>query len=227
MSTSIENFVKVVYQYEQNQIQDTRPGTIARALGISNAAATDMSRKLSDKKLLLYEKYQELKLTEVGKKMALHVIRKHRLWEAFLFRVFNLSLHEIHREAEMLEHQTSDFLADKISAFLGYPDIDPHGEPIPDEHGGVWYRSEQVLLTFAQTGRNYEITGLTGSDKEFFDFCTNNNLEIGTKLKVVKQYEKVNMTEINNGKVKLLLNHDLANMVFVTQIVTKEKPKKS
>ncbi|HEX2394319.1 MAG TPA: metal-dependent transcriptional regulator [Bacteroidales bacterium] len=218
MSTSIENFVKVVYQYEQNQILDTRPGTIARALGISNAAATDMSRKLADKKLLFYEKYQELKLTEGGKKMALHVIRKHRLWEAFLFRVFNLSLHEIHREAEMLEHQTSDFLAEKISAYLGYPEIDPHGEPIPDEHGSMWYRSEQVLLTFAETGRNYEITGLIGSDKEFFDFCTSNNLKIGTKLKVLNQYEKVNMTEIKTGKKKILLNRDIANIIFITQI---------
>jgi len=218
MSTAIENFVKVIYQYEQNEGYDTRPGTIARALGISNAAATDMSRKLADKNLIHYEKYQELKLTEGGKKMALHVIRKHRLWEAFLFRIFNMSLHEIHREAELLEHQTSDFLAEKISSYLGDPEIDPHGEPIPDSHGSMWYRSEQSLLSFADTGINYEITGLISSDKDFFDFCSSSNLHIGTKLKVLNQFDKINMTEIITGKRKILLNRDIANIIYVTQI---------
>jgi DtxR family Mn-dependent transcriptional regulator len=218
MSVSIENFVKVVYQFEQNQTQDTRPGTIARALGISSAAATDMSRKLAGKKLLHYEKYQQLRLTEGGRKMALHVIRKHRLWEAFLFKVFNLSLHEIHREAEMLEHQTSDFLAGKISAFLNDPGIDPHGEPIPDEKGSMWYRSEQTLLSFAESGKKFEITGLIGSDKEFFDFCNANDLAIGRHIIVINQYEKLNMTEVQSGDIKLQLNQDISNSIYVTQI---------
>jgi DtxR family Mn-dependent transcriptional regulator len=218
MSNSVENFVKIVYQYEQSEGLNTRPGTIARALGISNAAATDMSRKLAEKNLLHYEKYHQLKLTEGGKKMALHVIRKHRLWEAFLYRVFNLSLHEIHREAEMLEHQTSDFLAEKISTFLGDPDIDPHGEPIPDEHGSMGYRSEQSLLSFSPVGFKYEITGLISSEKEFFDFCRSNKLQIGTKLKILNQFEKINMTEIKTGSKKLLLNRDIANIIYVTQI---------
>lgn len=220
MSTSVENFVKIVFHYEQNEGLDTRPGTIARALGISNAAATDMSRKLADKNLLHYEKYQQLRLTEGGRKMALHVIRKHRLWEAFLFRVFNMSLHEIHREAEMLEHQTSDFLAEKISSYLGDPGIDPHGEPIPDQHGMVGYRSEQTLLSFADPG-NYEITGLISSDKEFFDFCQVNNLLISSKLKVISQFDKISMTEIRTGRKKILLNRDITNIIYVTRIAKK------
>lgn len=218
MSTSIENFVKVVFQFEQNEGLNTRMGTIARALGISNAAATDMSRKLADKNLLHYEKYQQLRLTDGGRKMALHVIRKHRLWEAFLYRVFNLSLHEIHREAEMLEHQTSDFLAEKISNFLGDPDIDPHGEPIPDEHGSMWYRSEQSLLSYATAGYKYEITGLIASEKEFYDFCKTNRLQIGTRLKVLNQFDKVHITEIKSGKRKLMLSREIANIIYVTQI---------
>jgi DtxR family Mn-dependent transcriptional regulator len=215
MSTAIENFVKIVYQHQQNEGFDTRPGTIAKALGISSAAATDMSRKLADKNLIHYEKYQELKLTEGGKKMALHVIRKHRLWEAFLFRVFHLSLHEIHREAELLEHQTSDFLAEKISAFLGNPEFDPHGEPIPDSKGGIGYPSEQTVLSFVRPGPMYEITGLISSDEEFFDFCKSNKIHIGSKLKVLNQYEKINMTGIRLGNKKILLNRDFANIIYV------------
>ena len=215
MSTAIENFVKVVYQYQQNEGFDTRPGTIAKALGITSAAATDMSRKLADKNLIHYEKYQKLKLTEGGRKMALHVIRKHRLWEAFLFQVFHLSLHEIHREAELLEHQTSDFLAEKISSFLGNPEFDPHGEPIPDSKGGIGNISEQSVLSIVPSGFTYEITGLISSDKEFFDFCNSNHIHIGSKLKVLNQYEKISMTEIRQGNKKLLLNRNFANIIYV------------
>jgi DtxR family Mn-dependent transcriptional regulator len=207
-----------VYQHEQNQGYDTRPGTIARALGISNAAATDMSRKLADKNLVHYEKYQKLKLTEDGKKMALHIIRKHRLWEAFLFRVLHFSLHEIHREAELLEHQTSDFLAEKISSYLGDPEFDPHGEPIPDSQGGMLFPSGQSLLSFAEAGHSYVIAGLISSDEEFFDFCNNSNLHIATKLKVLNQYEKINMTEIRVTNKKILLNRDFANIIYVKRI---------
>lgn len=215
MSTAIENFLKVVYQYGKNKVFDTRPGTIAKALGITGAAATDMSRKLAEKNLVQYSKYQELRLTDDGEKMALHVIRKHRLWEAFLFQVFNLSLHEIHREAELLEHQTSDFLTEKISSFLGDPEYDPHGEPIPDSEGGMFFPSEQRLLSLAESGANYQIIGLISSDKEFFDFCNSNDINIGSVLKVENQYEKISMTEILIDNRKILLNNEFSNIIYV------------
>lgn len=218
MSASIENFVKVIYQYGQNTGLDTRPGTIAKALGISSAAATDMSRKLAEKKLVQYEKYQELRLTEDGEKMALHVIRKHRLWEAFLFQVFHLSLHEIHREAELLEHQTSDFLTEKISTYLGDPEFDPHGEPIPDSKGGMFIPAEQRILSLAASGFNYQITGLISSDKEFFDFCNSNNIHIGTELKIENQYATIHMTEIIIDNKQLLLSREFANIIYIKQL---------
>ncbi|HJZ39973.1 MAG TPA: metal-dependent transcriptional regulator [Bacteroidales bacterium] len=218
MSASIENFVKVVYQFEQNRALDTRPGTIAKALGITSAAATDMSRKLSGRNLLHYEKYHKLRLTEDGKMMALHVIRKHRLWEAFLFEIFNLNLHEIHREAELLEHQTSDFLTDKISAFLGYPEFDPHGEPIPDAKGSIMLPAGQRILSTAEKGQSWQITGLLSSDKEFFEFCNNNDIKLGTLLVIENQYEKIRMTEIRTHNKRLLLNNEFANLIYVQQI---------
>ena len=132
MSVAIENFVKAIYNNEKHDIANTKPGNIASKLGISSAAATDMAKKLDTKGLLNYEKYQKLRLTKKGEKMALNVVRKHRLWEAFLHKTFDMSLHKIHREAELLEHETSDFLAEKISAYLGNPKFDPHGDPIPN-----------------------------------------------------------------------------------------------
>ena len=92
MSVAIENFVKAIYKNKINDVKNTKPGNIAKLLGISNAAATDMAKSLASKNLLNYEKYKALKLTKTGEKLALNVIRKHRLWEAFLHKTFEMSL---------------------------------------------------------------------------------------------------------------------------------------
>ena len=214
-SVASENFIKAIYTFENREGWDTRPGSIAKELGITNAAATDMARKLALKKLIDYRKYKELKLTPAGKKMALNVIRKHRLWETFLHRVLDLSMHEIHREAELLEHLTSDFLAEKINLFLGNPATDPHGDPIPDKNGIISNNESSLTLSQAAANTKYEISRLSGSDKEFFDFCHSNHLTVGSELKVNKQYHKNKMTEIELGNAKILLHADLANAIYV------------
>jgi DtxR family Mn-dependent transcriptional regulator len=214
MSTSTENFIKTIYLLERKQTADTKPGSVARLLGISSAAATDMSRKLAKRKLIKYEKYQKLRLTDDGVKLATDVIRKHRLWEAFLYYTFNMSLHEIHREAELLEHQTSDFLADKISEYLGNPQFDPHGDPIPDSSGKLAI-SNDIVLSHAKSGTIYEVTRLFSSDKEFFDFCKNNTITVGSAIRVEKQYPNNKMTEITIDNIKLLLNSDFSNIIYV------------
>ena len=147
MSISIENFVKAIYLQEQRMGEDTRPGTLSKLLNITNAATTDMARNLSEKKLVNYTKYQKLSLTPEGKKLALNVLRKHRLWEAFLHKTLDLSLHEIHLEAEKLEHLTSDFLADRIDKYLNYPASDPHGDPIPCSEGIETPKSDAIVLS--------------------------------------------------------------------------------
>lgn len=98
-------------------------------LNITNAALTDMARNLASKNLIVYTKYKPLSLTLSGQLLAMNVLRKHRLWETFLHQTLQLSLLEIHQQAEMLDHFTSDFLSEKIYLFLGYPTTDPHGDP--------------------------------------------------------------------------------------------------
>ncbi len=215
ISIATENFIKVIYNYDQGKGHDTRPGSIAKALHITHAAATDMARKLAGKKLVDYEKYKALKLTPEGRNVALNIIRKHRLWETFLHKVFDMSLHEIHREAELLEHQTSEFLAEKISAFLGNPQFDPHGDPIPGADGETSFDKEQTPLSSAEAGKVYEIARLYSSDKEFFEFCNRNQLTVGSMIRVEKQYTANNMTEIRVGDIKLLLNAAFSNIIYV------------
>jgi DtxR family Mn-dependent transcriptional regulator len=156
---------------------------------------------------------RELKLTLKGKEFALNVIKKHRLWETFLHQTFGLSLHEIHREAELLEHQTSDFLAEKINVFLGFPAKDPHGDPIPGNEKADSQNTASIPMSKAQEDKEYTITRLYSSDKEFFDFCNINKIEVGRKVYVTRQYPNNGMTEIKINNAILLLNKDLSEKI--------------
>ena len=217
MSVATENFIKAIYNNNSHDAHNTKPGNIAKKLGISNAAATDMAKKLAVKDLLHYEKYQELQLTDKGKKMALNVIRKHRLWEAFLFKTFDMSLHDIHREAELLEHQTSDLLADKISAYLGHPKFDPHGDPIPNANGEITTIDESIPLSQAKEGKVYTISRLTSDDKEFFEFCAHHKLKYGHDIKVSKQFKNNKMTQLLVDNNTILLNEDFTTLIYVNE----------
>jgi DtxR family Mn-dependent transcriptional regulator len=217
MTVSVENFVKTIYQLGMHKSEDTRPGSISKALGISNAATTDMARKLAGRNLVNYEKYRDIQLTSEGRKLALNVIRKHRLWETFLYRVLDLSLFEIHREAELLEHQTSDFMADKISQYLGNPSVDPHGDPIPDALGKVTKEADEISLTAGRPGKLYRISRIGGGEEEFFDFCQTHQIEHGTLLRIEKQYSQTKMTGILIDDVRILLNSDFANQIRIKE----------
>ena len=217
MSVAVENFVKAIYKNKHHDNHDTKPGNIAKKLGISNAAATDMAKKLATKNILKYEKYQELQLTNEGTKMALNVIRKHRLWEAFLFKMFDMSLHDIHREAELLEHETSNFLANKISEYLGNPKFDPHGDPIPNADGKITTKDTSVALSNTKEGKTYIISRLKSDDKEFFDFCAENGLKYGNTIAVSKQFSNNKMTQITVNNNTILLNQDFTNIIYVNE----------
>ena len=218
MSVAVENFIKAIYNNENNNVNDTRPGNIAKKLGISNAAATDMAKKLAQKELLDYQKYKPLELTQKGEKMALMVIRKHRLWEALLFKLFDMSMHEIHREAELLEHETSDFMADKISEYLGHPKFDPHGDPIPNAKGEITTVDTSISLANTLEGKSYSISRLSSDNKDFFEFCRLNGLKNGNLILVSKQFENNKMTQILVNNNTIILNQDFTNIIYVNEI---------
>lgn len=215
MSISIENFVKAIYLQEQRQGEDTRPGTLAKVLDISNAATTDMARSLAQKNLINYTKYQKLSLTPQGKELALSILRKHRLWETFLSKTLNLTLHEIHEEAERLEHATSNFLADKIDEYLNYPAADPHGDPIPCSSGKEQLNKNAIVLSEAEVGKVYNIVRLFSSNRHFFDFCAANNITIGTTVQIENSFEEMKMIEVSIDKKQLLLNEEFTNIIYV------------
>lgn len=218
MSIAVENFVKAIYQLNVLHNEDTKPGNIAKKLGVSNAAATDMAKKLALKKLLQYEKYQPLQLTSAGEKIALNIVRKHRLWESLLFKLFDMSLHDIHREAELLEHQTSDLLANKISEYLGHPKFDPHGDPIPNEDGIITTTDTSIAMSKAVAEKSYVISRLISDNKEFFDFCRDNNLTNGAKVTVNKQFSSSKMTQLTVSGNTLLLNQEFTDIIYLNEL---------
>jgi len=215
MSIATENFLKEIYQLSQSPEAEAKPGIIAEKLAISNAAATDMARNLAAKEFIIYEKYKVLRLTSKGKKLALTLLRKHRLWETFLYRTLNINLSQIHNEAELLEHSTSDFLVDKINSYLGEPAFDPHGDPIPRSNGEIPSTDELIQLSTAKQGQQYFIRRLSSSENEFFEFCNDNSIEIGQSLEVKKQYPTQNSTAIKIKENRVLLNQELANKIYV------------
>ncbi len=217
-SVSTENFIKAIYQLSLHSSERVKTSELSNKLNISNAAISDMARKLFDRKLINYEKYNGIILTKEGEKVALNVLRKHRLWETFLHNVLKLSKHEIHQEAEVLEHVTSDFLADKLDDFLGRPEKDPHGAPIPDSEGNIVYDENIIALSQALTDEKYRIVRLSATDSDFYEFCQDNQIEIGTELKILKQYVKSEMTTIEIKKSKLMLHYTIAKKIFITNV---------
>ena len=130
-----ENYLKAILAIILNTNKRASTNSIANEICTTAASVSDMLRKLQEKKLIDYKKYKGVNLSESGKKIAISVIRKHRLWETFLVKKLNFNWEEVHDLAEQLEHIKSSNLINKLDSFLGYPKFDPHGEPIPTKEG--------------------------------------------------------------------------------------------
>src|SRR5829696_2815514 len=135
-STSEENYIKAIFHLQNGQNIVTT-NALAGRLKTKPASVTDMMKKLKAKKLLHYEPYQGFRLSHEGKKVALDIIRRHRLWEYFLAEKLKFKWDEVHAVAEDLEHVSNKKLIDKLDEFLGFPRVDPHGVPIPDANGKI------------------------------------------------------------------------------------------
>lgn len=217
MSVSIEDFVKGIYQLQIDLQQKASSSNLAGRLGISHAAVTDMAKKLSAKGLIIYQKYKEIKLTGEGEKMALKVIRRHRLWELFLSKVLHMPMEEIHHEAEKLEHQTSDRLTQKLDEFLGHPSYDPHGDPIPGADGQM-PEDETLLLSEAKTGNTYEIARIRHGSDELVRFFDGNNIKPGLPITVDQIFEPGNNVAVKINNKPFVLNELITKNIYLTPI---------
>lgn len=137
LSYTEENYLKAIYHLSEDEDFSVSTSSLAESMSTSPASVNDMMKKLAQKKLITYQKYKGAILLPLGKKVALYVIRKHRLWEVFLVTKLGFKWNEVHEVAEQLEHVKSPLLIKYLDKFLGHPTVDPHGDPIPDENGQI------------------------------------------------------------------------------------------
>jgi DtxR family transcriptional regulator, Mn-dependent transcriptional regulator len=189
-SLTEENYLKALLSLSA-QTGEVNVNELSRSLHIKMPTVTSMMKKLAEKKLVQYESYKPLKLTEKGKKEAGIIVRKHRLTEMFLVQKMGFGWEEVHEVAEQLEHVHSPHFFEKMDEMLGYPTIDPHGSPIPDKNGKISLK-QYLQLSDCKAGDMLKVTAVTNSSTEFLQFLNARQIKLGAEVKVktVEPFDK-------------------------------------
>ena len=180
---SEEDYLKCLYHLQQGK-KNVSTNEIANYLSMKPSSVSDMLKKLAEKKLVYYLKYKGSSLTKKGELIALSVIRKHRLWETFLVNKLGFSWSKVHNIAEQLEHVNSEELIDKLDHFLAYPQIDPHGDPIPQKNGTI-AELNQKLLSELKHGEEGIITGIKKGTPSLLNFLDQKNIKLGDQIQLI------------------------------------------
>ncbi|HTE34670.1 MAG TPA: metal-dependent transcriptional regulator [Chryseolinea sp.] len=210
-----ENYIKAIYRIYESTGDSVSTTAIAEKLQINAASVTDMYKKLGQQKLVVYEKSRGVKPTEKGKKLALQILRKHRLWETFMVEKLKFSWDEVHEVAEQLEHVHSDVLIERLDQLLGFPKFDPHGDPIPDRNGKMPVVNS-ILLSNAKMDSWYKIVGVAENSDSFLKYLKKIGLGPGCSLKVheVEEFDGSMKIELED-KTELALSKAAAANLYV------------
>jgi DtxR family Mn-dependent transcriptional regulator len=215
-----ENYIKAIYVLSYEIKSNNKLGTkdIATVLKVQPATVTDMLKKLKKKKIINYKKYGEIQLTNTGILYAKQLLRKHRLWETFLYEKLHFNWDEIHEIAEQLEHIQSDALIDRLEKFLQYPQYDPHGEPIPDASGKMPTLPNTVLSQI-KNKKWYSVIAVKDTSPEFLKYLQQISIQIGTKLKLIEKIPFENSIKIafSNNK-QIIVSGKIADNILVTEM---------
>ncbi len=214
-SLTVENYVKAIYQ--RCSAGGGRPATtgeIAEALGVSPGTVTSMLKTLSETNLATYTPYEGVQLTSAGERLALRVLRRHRLIELFLVRTLDLSWDEVHEEAEHMEHAVSDLLVDRIDAYLGFPPADPHGDPIPRADGTIAETASRALAACEQ-GEKIQLVRVLDQSPEFLRYLSSTGLPLGATGEVVARQPAAGVVTIRVDGNETTLGLDAAEKLLV------------
>ena len=213
-TSSEENYLKAIYHL-QSQEGTVTTNVLAERLQTKAASVTDMMKKLSAKKLLHYKPYYGFSLSPEGKKVALFIIRRHRLWELFLSQKLGFDWEEVHQLAEELEHVSNKVLIDRLDEFLGFPPFDPHGDPIPDSKGRIASRNN-LPLSLLPKNKAGIVCQVTNQSAEMLELLKHKSIGIGTKLEVRKHFPFDQSLELRIKKQIVTISEQLAKNIFVT-----------
>lgn len=214
-SLTIENYVKTIYQIGVRQAnKPAATGQIASALGVSPGTVTSMLKTLGESGLAMYTPYEGVRLTSTGTKLALRVLRRHRLIELFLARTLDLPWDEVHEEAENMEHAVSDRLIDRIDDFLGHPATDPHGDPIPKADGTIEATSSRSLAE-APVGNQFRLVRVLDQSPEFLRYLSETGLPLGTRGEVAANRREAGVVTISVSGEETTLSREVAEKLLV------------
>jgi DtxR family transcriptional regulator, Mn-dependent transcriptional regulator len=214
---SEENYLKAIYNLYKQGLAKITPTAISEALGNNPASVVDMIKKLVDKQLLEYEKSKGVKLTASGKNVAISIVRKHRLWEAFLLEKLGYGWDEVHDIAEQLEHVYHPELADRLDKFLGFPQYDPHGDPIPKANGDTALTYKTLLAEISE-GKTCRVVAVKDTSTSFLQYLKKLDIGIGTTITLSEKIPFDNSMSIiiNNN------THTSVSKVFAENLLVQE-----
>lgn len=218
LSHTEENYLKCIFSLSEGSEDNITTNAISEKLGTTAASVTDMIKKLSQKEFIHYEKYYGVRLTDTGRKIAVQLIRRHRLWETFLVEKLGFQWDEVHDMAEELEHIQSDLLTDRLDVFLDCPRFDPHGDPIPDKTGNIAYH-EDVTLDSMPVGQKGIIVGVVDHTAEFLQYLEKNRLVINASISILQaeDYDK-SKNLLVNGTYNIVVSQKVATNLLVRKL---------
>jgi len=184
---SKEDYLSAIFK-NLNGDGKVKPGLLAAKLSVTNAAVTDMLRKLTSDGYLIYEKYKSISLTPDGESYARNIVRRHRIWEVFLNQVVGLPWDKVHDEANRLEHSSSDELVNRLEEMLDFPEFDPHGDPIPSKNGKMPKMKRQKSLSELEEGGYGTVIRVIDSDESLLNYISKLGIKLKEKVTVKKKF---------------------------------------
>jgi DtxR family Mn-dependent transcriptional regulator len=218
LSFTEENYLKALFKIPfESGTNEAGTNELAMFLVVKPATVNDMLKKLKEKELVDYEKYGKIKLTTEGRKIALEIIRKHRLWETFLYQKLEFSWDEVHEVAEQLEHIQSTKLIDKLDKFLDFPEYDPHGDPIPNKKGDIKVHYKKTLAEIS-VGKSCKMVAVKDNSSTFLQYVVKVGLGINNKIKVLSIQDYDLMMVIETNGQQLSVSQKFAENIFVVNV---------
>ena len=217
MTLSEENYLKTIYHLTSLSEVEVSTNAIAEKMETKASSVTDMLKKLAEKELIVYKKYQGVLLTDKGSHLAKMIVRKHRLWEVFLVDTLQFPWDEVHDIAEQLEHIKSEKLINKLDDFLGNPTEDPHGDPIPDAAGKI-VKIDKLLLSELKENQTGICVGVKDSSAEFLKYLDKNSIALGVSIKVnsIENFDLSLNVRVNGSD--LLISNKIAGNIFIKMV---------
>lgn len=217
LSFAEENYLKAIYHLSISGKKSVSTNSLSEEMNTKPASVSDMIKKLADKGVISYRKYQGVNISSNGKIEALKVIRKHRLWEVFLVDKLKFNWDEVHEIAEQLEHIDSPTLTNKLDEFLGHPRVDPHGDPIPDEQGN-FSNAPKYPLSEVALQKQVIIVGVENSNSEFLKHLDKLNISLGSKVLVSDKNEFDGLMKVEiSGHGEVHLSSKVTDNLLVTE----------